>query len=73
VGHFRHPLQHKESDGSCGYATPNRKVFELLPPEVQKDPVAYPPNDVLQRCQVYIDIGSCLAEYNRAWTEIKGQ
>jgi len=56
-----------------GYATPNRKAFELLPPEVQKDPVAYPPNDVLQRCQVYIDIGSFLEEYNRAWTEIKGQ
>lgn len=56
-----------------GYATPNQKAFELLPHEVQKDPVAYPGTEVLQKYQVYIDIGSFLEEYNRAWTEIKGQ
>ncbi|GAB4224116.1 MAG: spermidine/putrescine ABC transporter substrate-binding protein [Spirochaetales bacterium] len=56
-----------------GYATPNRKAFELLPPEIQNDPVAYPSDEVLQKCQVFVDIGPFMDEYNRAWTEIKSQ
>ncbi|MFQ3621438.1 MAG: spermidine/putrescine ABC transporter substrate-binding protein, partial [Spirochaetales bacterium] len=55
-----------------GYATPNRKAFELLPQEVRENPVAYPPAEILQKCQVYIDIGpAALEQYNKIWTEIK--
>lgn len=56
-----------------GYATPNRKAFELLPKEVQEDTVAYPPDEVLHRCQIFIDVGPFMEEYNKAWTEIKSR
>jgi len=53
-----------------GYSTSNAEAFKLLPEEIQNDPIYWPSDDVLERCEVMIDLGEFTSEYDRAWTEI---
>ena len=57
-----------------GYATPNKIAFERIledNPEVA-DMDAYNPNqELLDKCEVFIDLGDNRAIYNQLWTEIK--
>ncbi|HZK27975.1 MAG TPA: spermidine/putrescine ABC transporter substrate-binding protein [Thermoclostridium sp.] len=57
-----------------GYSTPNKIAFERIledNPEVA-DMDAYNPNqELLDKCEVFIDLGDNRAIYNQLWTEIK--
>ncbi|MCL2707741.1 MAG: extracellular solute-binding protein, partial [Defluviitaleaceae bacterium] len=53
-----------------GYSTVNSEAFKLLSDDLRNDPIYWPPDDVLERCAPFLDLGPFLAEYNRAWTEI---
>lgn len=52
------------------YATPQTEALSQLDEEVRNDPSAYPPDDVLARCDVFHDLGDFAQEYDDAWTRI---
>ncbi len=56
---------------STGYATPNRAAVDSLPPEWRDNPAVYPPEEVLDRCELIQDLGETTEVYDRYWTEIK--
>lgn len=57
-----------------GYATPNKAALEMLKeesPEVVEMDAYYPSEEVLDRCEVFIDLGEAKTLYNEAWMEFK--
>ena len=54
-----------------GYSTPNKAAFELLDPEIQADPVSYPPAEVLENTEPFLALDE---ETNllldSLWTEV---
>lgn len=54
-----------------GYSTPNKAAFALLDPEVQEDPVRYPPQEVLENTEPFLaldeETGLLL---DSLWTEV---
>jgi spermidine/putrescine transport system permease protein len=56
---------------STGYATPNRAAAEFLPVEWRENPAVFPPDEVLDRCEMLRDLGETTEVYERYWTEIK--
>lgn len=55
-----------------GYSTPNTAAYELLPEDIKNDKVAYPDEESLKNCEVFIDLPSkILRKYDEAWLEIK--
>lgn len=55
-----------------GFATANALGQKRLPPEVRNDPVINPPQEVLERGEIQMDIGDeLLAIYERYWERLK--
>nr|WP_321443271.1 spermidine/putrescine ABC transporter substrate-binding protein [uncultured Cohaesibacter sp.] len=51
--------------------TPNLPAQKLIPAEIINNPTIYPPQDVLDKLQIFEDLGRDLQLYNREWTRIK--
>lgn len=56
-----------------GYSTPNNGALELLDYSIKNDPVAYPSDDVLNKCETFVDLGDKIKIYDRAWIELKSK
>lgn len=56
---------------ATGYATPNRAAAAFLPPELRDDPAIFPPESVLDRCELMRDLGETTELYDEAWTRLK--
>ncbi|MEF9990664.1 MAG: spermidine/putrescine ABC transporter substrate-binding protein [Romboutsia sp.] len=57
-----------------GYSTPNMGAYDLLDEETKNDPIAYPPDEVLDKSEIFIDLPpSVLRVYDDAWIEIKSR
>ncbi len=54
-----------------GYSTPNTETLALLSPDISGDTSAYPKEEVLAKCEVFVDPGTAIELYNRIWTEVK--
>ncbi|CAG7839511.1 Spermidine/putrescine-binding periplasmic protein [Clostridium haemolyticum] len=54
-----------------GYSTPNAKTMEMLDDEIKNNKAAYPEYEKIKKCEVFIDLGDFIKDYDRAWTEIK--
>ncbi|RDY23636.1 spermidine/putrescine ABC transporter substrate-binding protein [Romboutsia maritimum] len=54
-----------------GYSTPNTAALKLLDKEIVNDPVAYPSQEDLAKTETFIDIGSDIKIYDKAWIELK--
>ncbi|MCI5870526.1 ABC transporter substrate-binding protein [Streptococcus sp.] len=55
-----------------GYATPNKLAKDLLPKEVKNDPAFYPSQDVIERLEVYDNLGQkWLGIYNDLFLQFK--
>lgn len=55
-----------------GYATPHSEAKAMLDEAVRNDPAVYPSDDVLNQCEVFIDLGNEMTEYyNEKWNELK--
>ncbi len=54
-----------------GYSTPNAAALELMGPDYIDDPTYNPPQDVLDRCQIYYDLGDFVTVFSDAWTKVK--
>ena len=54
-----------------GYSTPNAAALELLDEEMRMDETYNPPQEVLDRCDVFHDLGDFIGVFSDAWTRIK--
>jgi spermidine/putrescine-binding protein len=54
------------------YASANAAARSQIDPAILKDVSVYPPEDVLKRCQLMLDIGDAAQVVERSWEEIKG-
>lgn len=54
-----------------GYSTPNKAAMALLDPEYLEDPTYNPPQEILDRCEIFHDLGDFIDVYNKAWINIK--
>lgn len=56
------------------YGTPNTAVYDALDEEEKEDPVIFPPEDVLEKCEVYQYLGSEMESYySQMWKELKSK
>ncbi len=53
------------------YSTPNVTAMDQLSDELKSIPYAYPTDEELDHCEVFMDPGTFVEEYNKAWVEIK--
>lgn len=67
------PENAKANAEYIGYSIPNTGALELLDEEITNNPVAYPPQDVLDKSETFIDIGNYIKIYDRAWIELKSK
>ncbi len=54
-----------------GYTTPNKAAMDRLGPDYTEDETYNPPQDVLDRCEVFHDLGEFVEVFNAAWDKIK--
>ncbi len=55
------------------YACANRAALPLIDARIKNDPSIYPPQDVLNRCELIEDLGETTQLVDRLWTEVKAQ
>ncbi|KXG78639.1 ABC transporter substrate-binding protein [Thermotalea metallivorans] len=55
------------------YATPNEAAKELLPKEVIENELSYPKGNIMEKGEVFVDLGEFTTEYDRVWTELKAK
>lgn len=61
----------KENVEYIGYATPNTAAYDLLDKETQEDETVYPPKEVLDKCEIFKDLGNKIKLYDDAWLKVK--
>ncbi len=54
-----------------GYTTPNKAALDRLGPDYTEDETYNPPQEVLDRCEVFHDLGEFVEVFNAAWDKIK--
>lgn len=54
-----------------GYSTPNAAALQLMGSDYIDDVTFNPPQDVLDRCQIYHDLGDFISVFSDAWTKVK--
>lgn len=53
-----------------GFSTPNKAAFLLLDGEAKQDETYNPPQDVIDRCEVFLDLGDFIEIYNSTWNRV---
>ncbi|SKA78036.1 spermidine/putrescine transport system substrate-binding protein [Clostridium sp. USBA 49] len=53
-----------------GYATPNKATLSLLDEKIRNDKSIYPPKEILNKSEVFIDLKDARELYNDAWLEV---
>ena len=61
----------KRNTEYIGFSTPNAEALKLLDSSWTQDETYNPPQDVLDRCSVFNDLGDFIEVYNNAWLRIK--
>lgn len=56
-----------------GYSTPNAAALEILGEEYINDRTYNPPQELLDKCEIFHDLGDFITVYNDAWNRIKAQ
>lgn len=55
-----------------GYSTPHTEAKAMLDEEVRNNPAAYPSQDIIDKCEVFVDLGADMTTYfNEKWNELK--
>jgi spermidine/putrescine transport system substrate-binding protein len=60
----------KKNVDEIGYATPNKATLPLLEDDVKNDKSSYPDKAVLDKCEVFTDLGDVRKQYGDAWLEV---
>ena len=67
------PENAKVNTEYIGYSTPNKGALKLLDKSITENPVAYPSEEVLAKCETFRDLGDKIKLYDRAWIELKSE
>ena len=62
----------KANSEYIGYSTPNKAALALMDPEWVEDETYNPSQEVLNRCEIFHDLGDFIEVYNDAWLKVKG-
>jgi spermidine/putrescine transport system substrate-binding protein len=54
-------------------APTNKDAYQLLPSDLQSNPVLFPKGPILQKLEMLEDLGESLTLWDRTWTEIKAK
>lgn len=54
-----------------GYATPNTSAYELLDEETRNNKTAYPDESILEKTEIFRDLGTDIKLYDAAWLKVK--
>jgi len=55
-----------------GYSTPHTEARDMLDEEIKNNPAAYPPQEIIDKCEVFVDLGpEMTVYYNDKWNELK--
>ncbi|GAA0077807.1 spermidine/putrescine ABC transporter substrate-binding protein [Clostridium sp. CTA-5] len=65
------PENSKQNVDYIGYSTPNKEAYEMLDDDIKNDKGAYPTKEVLDKCEVFIDLDNSLKLYDDAWMKVK--
>lgn len=71
INFLSEPENAAENVDYIGYATPNIGAYELLDEETQEDETVYPSEEVLDKCEIFIDLGNKIKLYDDAWLKVK--
>lgn len=71
INFLSEPENAKENVEYIGYSTPNAAAYELLDEETQEDETVYPPEEVLDKCDIFKDLGNDIKLYADAWLKVK--
>jgi len=55
------------------YAGANKAAWEHIDAKIRNNPAIYPPQDILNRCELIEDLGETSQLLDELWTEIKAQ
>lgn len=55
------------------YGNPNKAALALLDPKLLANKASYPPAESLKHVEWLKDVGAATTEYDRVWTELKGE
>lgn len=61
----------KQNTEYIGYSTPNKAALALMGSEYTEDETYNPPQEVLDRCTVFHDLGDFITVFTDAWTKVK--
>lgn len=64
------PVNSAANSEYIGYSSPNQEALALLPEEMVNNPTAYPPQEIIDNCEIFKDPGDFVGVYNRIWTEV---
>ena len=67
------PENAKTNAEYIGYSIPNEGALKLLDKEITENPVAYPSEEVLAKCETFRDLGDKIKLYDKAWIELKSK
>jgi spermidine/putrescine transport system substrate-binding protein len=54
-----------------GYSTPNQAAYDMLDDEIKSQDSYYPSDEVLDNCEVFIDLGEYNNVYGDLWLDVK--
>lgn len=54
-----------------GYSTPNAAAFEMLDDSYKTNPTYNPPQEILDKCELFHDLGDFINVYNASWNRVK--
>ena len=60
-----------QNSAYIGFSTPNKAALALMDPAYTADPTYNPPQDVLDRCQIFQDLGDFVKVFSDTWTKVK--
>ena len=63
----------KKNTEYIAFSSPNKAAVALLSEDWTSDETYNPPQDVLDRCEVFSDLGEFIKVYNDAWSHVKSQ
>ncbi len=56
---------------TVGYSTPLKNVLDALPEEVRNDTIAYPPQDIIEKCETFQNLTKETSDlYDKLWNEL---
>jgi spermidine/putrescine-binding protein len=55
------------------YAGANKAAWERIDPKIRSNPAIYPPQEILEHCELIEDLGETTQLLDQLWTEVKAQ